>query len=255
MQSNFRLLRYFIKLSYHGKAYFGWQIQPNQISVQEVLEEKLSTLLRKPIKIVGAGRTDTGVHALNMFAHFDCEDNLSDEFVYKMNAFLPKDIVVNELFLVTDEAHARFDATERTYHYFIQIGKNPFNVDSTWQLKNELDINVMNAAAEKLLGTKDFSSFAKLNTDVKTHICDVKFAKWERKDDVLKFIIIADRFLRNMIRAIVGTLVEVGKGKLNLEDFNQIIEQKDRSFAAGSAPAQGLFLAEVKYPKSIFLNE
>lgn len=255
MQSKFQLLRYFIKLSYFGKAYFGWQIQPKQITVQEVLEDKLSTLLRQPIKIFGAGRTDTGVHAFNMYAHFDFDENLNEDLIYRLNAFLPKDIVIKELIAVTDEAHARFDALERTYHYFIQIGKNPFNFETTWQMKNKLNIDAMNLAAELLLGKKDFSSFAKLHTDVKTHICDVKYAKWKKNGEILQFTITADRFLRNMVRAIVGTLVEVGKGKLNLEEFKQIIEQKDRSFAAGSAPAQGLFLAEVKYPKSIFLNE
>lgn len=248
-------MRYFLKLSYYGKEYFGWQIQPKQLTLQEVIEEKLSIMLRRPIKIFGAGRTDSGVHAFNMYAHFDFEDNLPEDFIYKLNAFLPKDIVIHKIFPVKNDAHARFDAIERTYHYFIQIGKNPFNFETSWQIKSDLNVELMNFAAQKLLGIQDFSSFAKLHTDVKTHICEVKYAKWEKTHEVLKFTITADRFLRNMVRSIVGTLVEVGKGKLNLKEFEQIIEQKDRSFAAGSAPAQGLFLAEVKYPKSIFLNE
>lgn len=245
-------LRYFIELAYSGKNYFGWQIQPKQISVQEVLENALSTLLQSSISIVGAGRTDTGVHAKKMFAHFDFKEKLPSDLVHRLNSFLPKDICVYEIHHVTDEAHARFDATERTYHYFVQIGKDPFSFDSSWQTHVDLDVDKMNQAVKFLIGTKDFSSFAKIHTDVKTHICDVKFAHWERKDNQLKFTITADRFLRNMVRAIVGTLVDVGKGKISLEEFNIIIAQKDRSFASGSAPAQGLYLVDVAYPKSIF---
>lgn len=248
-------MRYFLEFSYNGKNYFGWQRQPKQISVQEVLENVLSTLLRQTISITGAGRTDTGVHAKQMFAHFDFEDDLPGNLVQRLNSFLPQGIAVLKIHPVKSEAHARFDATDRTYHYFVQIGKNPFNADYAWQIHSEIDLKKMNEAAQSLIGKKDFSSFAKLHTDVKTHICDIKSVKWERTENELKFTITADRFLRNMVRAITGTLVDVGKGKITLEEFNNIIEQKDRSFASGSAPAQGLYLAEVVYPKSIYLNE
>ncbi len=248
-------MRYFLEFSYNGKNYFGWQRQPKQISIQEVLENALSTLLRQNISVTGAGRTDTGVHARKMMAHFDFERDLPADLVHRLNSFLPQDIAVFKVSPMQPEAHARFDAMERTYHYFVQIGKNAFNTDFAWQIHSELDVDKMNKAAQSLIGKKDFSSFAKLHTDVKTHICDVKFAKWQSAGNELKFTITADRFLRNMVRAIVGTLVDVGKGKITLEEFNNIIEQKDRSFASGSAPAQGLFLAEVAYPKSIYLNE
>lgn len=248
-------MRYFIELAYNGKNYFGWQIQPKQISVQEVLEKALSVLLRKDISITGAGRTDTGVHAKKMFAHFDLEGKLPEDLVHRLNSYLPKDIVIYKIHPMTDEAHARFDATERTYHYFVQTGKDPFNYDFAWQIHFELDMEKMNLAAQMLLGKKDFSSFAKIHTDVKTHICEVKFAQWESFGRELRFTITADRFLRNMVRAIVGTLVDVGKGKISLEEFNILIAQKDRSFASGSAPAHGLYLVDVKYPKRIFIDE
>lgn len=248
-------MRYFLEFSYNGQKYFGWQKQPKQISVQEVLEKALSTLLRQPIDILGAGRTDSGVHAKQMFAHFDFEEILPEDLIHRLNSFLPKDITVYNVHKVNSDAHARFDATERTYHYFVQIGKDPFNFDYAWQIRYELDLDKMNEAAKSLLGKQDFSSFAKIHTDVKTHICEVKFAEWQQNGNELKFTITADRFLRNMVRSVVGTLADVGKGKINLEEFNHIIAQKDRSFASGSAPAQGLYLAEVVYPKSIFINE
>ena len=248
-------MRYFIELSYSGKNYFGWQKQPGQASVQEVLEKTLSTLLRQPVGITGAGRTDTGVHARQMFAHLDFEENLPGDLVHRLNSFLPHDITVYGIQRVNENAHARFDALERTYHYLVRIGKDPFDFDFAWQVHHKLDIERMNEAAGFLIGKKDFSSFAKLHTDVKTHICDVKFAQWERDGNELKFTITADRFLRNMVRAVTGTLVDVGKGKINPEEFNSIIAQKDRSFASGSAPAHGLYLARVVYPKSIYLDE
>jgi len=248
-------VRYFLEFSYNGQNYFGWQKQPKQISVQEVLEKSLSTLLRHKIDLTGAGRTDTGVHAKQMFAHFDFEEILPEDLIHRLNSFLPKDITVYHIHKVNDDAHARFDATHRTYHYFVQCGKDPFNFDYTWQIRYDLDIDKMNEAAKSLIGKQDFSSFAKIHTDVKTHICDVKFVQWERNGSELKFTITADRFLRNMVRSIVGTLADVGKSKINLEEFNHIIAQKDRSFASGSAPAQGLYLVEVVYLKSIFINE
>lgn len=248
-------MRYFLELAYNGKNYFGWQRQPKQISVQEVLENSLSTLVRKPMQIVGAGRTDTGVHAKKMFAHFDLDEAIPPDLEKRLNSFLPKDIAIHQIHLVKKDAHARFDAVERTYHYEIAQNKNPFSFDFSWQIWQSLNIKKMNHAATELLGVKDFSSFAKLHTDVKTHICDVRYAKWEKQDDDLIFTITADRFLRNMVRAIVGTLVEVGKEKIDLEQFKHIIAQKDRSFASGSAPAQGLYLADIVYPNSIFVDE
>ncbi|NLN32589.1 MAG: tRNA pseudouridine(38-40) synthase TruA [Flavobacteriaceae bacterium] len=248
-------MRYFLELAYNGKNYFGWQRQPKQISVQEVLEKAVSTLLRTKIEVTGAGRTDTGVHALKMFAHFDFEEVVPEDLVHRLNSFLPKDIVIYKIHQMSPSAHARFDASDRTYHYLVRMGKNPFDFDFAWQIRMDLDLVKMNLASQLLLGKKDFSSFAKLHTDVKTHICEVKFARWEMLDSELKFTITADRFLRNMVRAIVGTLVDVGKGKISLEEFNNIIAQKDRSFASGSAPAQGLYLADVVYPKSLFIHE
>lgn len=245
-------MRYFIEFSYNGKKYFGWQIQPHQITVQEVFEYKLSTLLRKEIKITGAGRTDSGVHAKKMFAHFEFDEQFPENFIHRLNAFLPNDIVAHQLFSVKPDAHARFDALRRTYHYHIQLGKNPFNFDATWQLLREPDLEKMNEAAEWLLGQQEFSSFAKVHTDVKTHICEVYHAKWEEAGNELRFEITADRFLRDMVRAIVGTLVDVGLDKISLAEFREIIDKKDRKFASGSAPAQGLYLVDVIYPKSIF---
>lgn len=246
-------MRYFLELAYNGKNYFGWQIQPNQISVQEKIEHCLSTILREKIAIIGAGRTDTGVHAKKMFAHFDFEKDLPNDLVQKLNSFLPQDIAIDAIYPMQNDAHARFDATSRTYHYFVQKGKNPFNPESTWQIRHELNFDLMNEAANLLIQKTDFGSFAKLHTDVKTHICDVTQAVWiDEGNGLLKFEITADRFLRNMVRAIVGTLVEVGQEKVNIERFKQIIDKKDRSFAGASAPAQGLFLVDVQYPKAIF---
>lgn len=248
-------VRYFLKIAYNGQNYFGWQRQPKQITVQEMLENAMSTLLRTPISLMGAGRTDTGVHARNMYAHFDFSSEFPENFVFRLNAFLPKDIVIQKIIPIQKDAHARFDATERTYHYFVQIGKNAFNYDSAWQLRSDLNVDLMNLAAQLLLGKQDFSSFAKTHTDVKTHICEVKFAEWQKNGTLLQFTITADRFLRNMVRAIVGTLVDVGLTKINLQQFEQIISLKNRSYASGSAPAHGLYLYDVQYPKTIFIHE
>lgn len=246
-------MRYFLELAYNGKNYFGWQIQPQQISVQEKIEYCLSTLLRHPISITGAGRTDTGVHAQKMFAHFDYDLPLPEDFVKKLNAFLPQDISIYAIHPTKKDAHARFDALSRTYHYYIQQGKNPFNFDQSWQIRHSLNVDLMNEAGKLLIQKTDFGSFAKLHTDVKTNICEVYKAEWIYLEDrLLRFEITADRFLRNMIRAIVGTLVEVGQEKINVKDFAQIIEKKDRSFAGASAPAQGLFLVDVQYPEDLF---
>lgn len=254
--SNLQQLRYFLELAYNGKNYFGYQIQPNQISVQEVIEDRLSKILRKQISIVAAGRTDTGVHAKKMFVHFDYEEELTAEIIKKLNSFLPKDIAVYNLFLMDEEAHARFDATSRSYNYFISPFKDPFSYESAWIFNRELNVDKMNEAAKLLIKQGDFGSFAKLHTDVKTNICDVREAFW-RKNENNQFVfqITADRFLRNMVRAIVGTLVEVGLGKISIQEFNDIIEQKNRSSAGASAPAHGLYLVDVQYSKELFKNE
>ena len=242
-------MRFFITLSFDGTNYHGWQIQPNSDSVQQRLQEALSTLLRQPVEVVGAGRTDTGVHARMMVAHFDWEELIDGkQLAYKLNKFLPQDIAVQEVRLVDEEMHARFSATSRTYHYFIHMRKDPFLQAYSWQVPFKLDFEKMNEAAKVLLEYKDFTSFSKVNTDTKTNLCDVKEAFWEEiAPDRWRFTITANRFLRNMVRAIVGTLVEVGRGRLRLEDVRRIIETKDRCSAGESVPAKGLFLVDIKY--------
>ncbi|MGZ5210891.1 MAG: tRNA pseudouridine(38-40) synthase TruA [Kaistella sp.] len=241
-------MRYFIEFSYFGKNYFGYQIQPNEISVQEELEKALSTILREDIKTTGAGRTDTGVHAKKMFAHFDTDLNLDENLAYKLNSFLPPDIAVKRICSVKEDFHARFDATFRTYEYYISLEKNPFTQDSSWQMwKRTLDINKMNEACNILFEYEDFTSFAKLHTDNKTNNCKIYKAFWEQNGTELKFTISADRFLRNMVRAIVGTMVEIGNGKIQPADLRKIIEDKNRNAAGTSAPSQGLFLVDVGY--------
>lgn len=241
-------MRYFIEFSYQGKNYFGYQIQPNEISVQQELEKALSTLLRQDIKTTGAGRTDTGVHAKKMFAHFDTDLVLDDHLVYKLNSFLPQDIAVKRIFEVKENFHARFDATFRTYEYYISLEKNPFTLHHSWQMwKRKLDIEKMNEACKILFEYEDFTSFAKLHTDNKTNNCRIYKAFWEQNGTELKFTISADRFLRNMVRAIVGTMVEIGNGKIQPENLRTIIEEKNRNSAGTSAPAQGLFLVDVGY--------
>lgn len=241
-------MRYFIEFSYFGKNYFGYQIQPNEISVQQELEKALSTLLRAEIKITGAGRTDTGVHAKKMFAHFDTQIIPDENLPHRLNSFLPADIAVKRIFKVEDDFHARFAATYRTYEYLISLEKNPFTQDSSWQLwKRKLQVDRMNEACKILFEYEDFTSFSKLHTDNKTNNCKIYKAQWELNGTELKFTISADRFLRNMVRAIVGTMVEIGAGKMEPEDLRKIIEDKNRSSAGTSAPAQGLFLVDVGY--------
>ena len=231
-------------------------MQPNQISVQEAIESRISKILGQKISIVGAGRTDTGVHATKMYAHFDFEGELKKDLVKHLNSFLPKDIAIYKIHVMHPEAHARFDATSRSYNYFISPTKNPFAYDSSWVFNRELDIDKMNEAAKLLIKKGDFGSFAKLHTDVKTNICDVREAFWRiNEQGQFVFQITADRFLRNMVRAIVGTLVEVGIGKISKEDLLQIIEDQNRSSAGASAPAQGLYLVDVQYPNELFINE
>lgn len=242
-------MRFFIEFSYHGKNYFGYQIQPNQNSVQEELEKALSTILRQNIKTTGAGRTDTGVHAKKMYAHFDTDLNLDPHWVYRLNSILPKDIAVKDIFQVEADLHARFDATYRTYEYFISLEKNPFTEDFAWQYKKpEFDVSKMNEACKILFEYEDFGSFAKVGADNKTNLCTIYKAHWEQNGSELKFTISANRFLRNMVRAIVGTMVEIGTGKVAPEQMHHIITQQNRNAAGSSAPAKGLFLVDVGYP-------
>ncbi|WP_339662737.1 tRNA pseudouridine(38-40) synthase TruA [uncultured Polaribacter sp.] len=241
-------MRYFIELSYNGKKYHGWQIQPDAISVQEKLNNAISTIFQEDIQVVGAGRTDTGVHASQMFAHFDIKMDLKKNIVFKLNSILPNDISVHQVFLVDEEKHVRFDAISRSYEYKIWLGRNPFLLDFSWQIHSQnLDVNLMNEAAKILLEYTDFQTFSKVKTDVFTFNCDVTEAFWELKGSELTFYISANRFLRNMVRAIVGTLVDVGLGKISVADFRTIIESKNRGNAGLSVPAKGLFLTKIKY--------
>lgn len=241
--------RYFLTLSYNGKRYNGWQIQNNAPSVQQTLQKALSTILRDDINVVGAGRTDTGVHASYYVAHFDTQVVIEDlkSTVYHLNAFLPEDIALSKLERVSDDAHARFDATSREYKYYISLSKNPFRRDFSTTLPYPLDIEKMNEAASAMLAYEDFACFAKLHSNNKTTICHIEYAFWQQQDDMLVFHIRADRFLRNMVRAIVGTLIDVGRGKINIDDFHKIINSGSRSAAGTSVPPQGLFLTDVKY--------
>ncbi|MFY0481949.1 tRNA pseudouridine(38-40) synthase TruA [Flavobacterium sp. PLA-1-15] len=241
-------MRYFIKFSYKGTNYHGWQYQPNAVSVQETLTKALCVVLNSELEIMGAGRTDTGVHAREMFAHFDFEKEIEAQtLIHKLNSFLPKDIAVSDIIPVHEDAHARFDATKRTYEYHINTAKNVFLEELSWYYHQRLDVNLMNEAAKILLNHIDFQCFSKVHTDVNTFNCKITEAYWKEVNNQLIFTISADRFLRNMVRAIVGTLVYVGLGKITLEDFNTIIESKDRGKAGFSVPAHGLYLTEVKY--------
>ncbi|MCK7591363.1 tRNA pseudouridine(38-40) synthase TruA [Subsaxibacter sp. CAU 1640] len=245
-------MRYFIEFSYNGKEYHGWQNQPNAISVQRVLEEALSKLLRTKISVMGAGRTDAGVHASQMFAHFDIEDSFDVEsIVFKLNCFLPKNIAIHNIFRVNDKAHARFNATSRTYHYKIATKKNVFTYDLAYHIYFSLDVDKMNAACKILFDYNDFQCFSKSNTDVKTYHCTIKEAFWKLDENQLIFKITADRFLRNMVRAIVGTMIEIGLGKIEVEQLHNIIKSKSRSEAGYSVPANGLYLTNIVYPEKI----
>ena len=247
--------RYFIQLSYKGTNYHGWQIQPNATTVQELLTKAFSTILQEDIEITGAGRTDSGVHASFFVAHFESEKQGLDKdlnLIFKLNNFLPRDIAIFRIVKVNNKAHARFDATERTYRYFIHQRKDVFINNISWYLPVDLNVEFMNKASRLLLTYDDFTSFSKINTDVKTNICKVTEARWSKDDYRLIFTIKADRFLRNMVRAIVGTLVDVGKEKITLDNFKQIIENKNRSDAGASVPAHGLFLEDISYPLEVY---
>lgn len=242
--------RYFIYLSYDGTGYHGWQIQPNGNSVQEELQRALSTLRRRKTEIVGAGRTDAGVHARVMVAHFDSETDVDcGQLAYKLNRLLPRDISVDKVIPVADGMHARFSAVKRTYHYYVHTRKDPFSRFYSCELHYELDFPLMNEAAAHLLECSDFAAFCKVHTDVKTTICRVAEAKWiDDGGGCWHFVISADRFLRNMVRAVVGTLVDVGRHRLTLEQFKAVVAGKNRSNAGESMPGNALFLEEVKYP-------
>lgn len=248
--------RYFIELSYLGKNYCGWQIQSNANTVQAELNRALSLILREEILTLGAGRTDTGVHASYFIAHFDSKQEISlsssKGLVYKLNEVLPYDIAAANIFAVKSEAHARFSALSRTYRYYISQKKNPFTKDTSWIFKVDLDIDLMQKASTILLSYTDFTSFSKVGSNVKTNNCKVTHAQWQAERGSLIFTIQADRFLRDMVRAIVGTLVDVGRGKISLNDFIDIIDRKDRGLAGTSAPAAGLFLMDIEYPDEIF---
>ncbi|MDE7146263.1 MAG: tRNA pseudouridine(38-40) synthase TruA [Duncaniella sp.] len=244
-------MRYFMRLAYRGAPFHGWQSQPGEVTVQETLEKALSTVMRRDMKIVGAGRTDTGVNARMMVAHFDTDVPIenTEKLVRGLNSLVGKDIAVYEIYEVSPDKHARFDATSRTYHYYAVAEKSPFFYPLSWKAPAGLDYDKMNKAAELLLHTSDFTSFAKLHTDAKTNICKVTHARWHRVGDTdgWMFIITADRFLRNMVRAVVGTLVEVGRGKMTVDDFQAVIDRRNRCAAGTSMPPQALYLWEVTY--------
>jgi tRNA pseudouridine38-40 synthase len=247
--------RYFVQLSYKGTNYHGWQVQPNALTVQEVLTKAFSTILREDISLIGAGRTDTGVHARFFVAHFNSNQQELDKdlkLIFKLNSFLPRDIAIFRIVKVNPEAHARFDAMERTYRYYIHQRKDVFLNNFSWYLPVDLNVEMMNKAARILLQYEDFTSFSKVKTDVKTNICKIQEAKWSKDDYRLIFTIRADRFLRNMVRAIVGTLVDVGKENITLEDFKKIIENRNRAEAGTSVAAHGLFLEDIRYPQEIY---
>ena len=241
-------MRFFIKFSYKGTNYHGWQIQPNAIAVQEVLNNALSTILNQKIDCMGAGRTDTGVHAREMFAHFDTNSEFElKTTIHKLNSFLPNDITVFDVIKVHDDAHARFDATKRSYEYHIHNFKDSFLEDLSWYYHQNLDLQLMNEASKILLNHTDCQAFSKVNTDVNTFDCKIFQACWIQINNQLIFTITADRFLRNMVRAIVGTLVYVGLKKISIDDFENIIKSKNRNNAGFSVPAQGLFLTKIEY--------
>ena len=248
--------RYFIFISYKGTSYHGWQIQTNSVTVQKILDEALSVVLNEKISTIGAGRTDAGVHAIFFCAHFDYSspDLLKiSNLVFRLNQFLPADISVNSIKKVVPDANARYSAISRTYKYYISRIKDPFSDNSSWYLHGKIDIKVMNEACRMLFFHSDFTSFSRLHSGAKSNICKIYFAGWEELDNRLVFTIKADRFLRNMVRAIVGTSVEIGFGKMNLKEFEDIILAKDRCRAGKSAPAKGLFLVDIEYPEEIFI--
>jgi tRNA pseudouridine38-40 synthase len=249
--SSLTMNRYFIEISYLGTHYHGWQLQPNATTVQMVLEDSLKMVTGSAVKTTGAGRTDTGVHARHFTAHFDSDHPVfetASHCVYKLNCILPADISVKDLYMVKPEAHARFSALSRTYEYRISRYKDPFDTELSWYFSRPLDLAAMNLAARKLMEYSDFTSFSKLHTDVKTNKCSIMEAIWREDGGKLVFTVKADRFLRNMVRAIVGTMIETGQGHLDLHGFTDVIEGKNRNLAGFSVPAHGLYLVDIVYP-------
>ena len=253
-------MRYFIRFAYDGTAFHGSQRQPNGITVQETMEQALAMIFREEVPLIFAGRTDAGVHAREMFAHFDLPDNDNSKFLilnskFRLNGILPNSIAIFDIYPVKDDAHARFDAVRRTYEYHVVDHKDPFLCTQATRIRPGLDFAAMNEAAQLLIGKQDFASFCRTNTDVKTTICDLTRAEWkELGNGHAVFTIAADRFLRNMVRAVVGTLFEVGRGKMTKEQFAEVITQHNRCAAGDSAPAEGLFLTHVEYPEDIYIR-
>jgi len=242
-------MRYFIHLAYNGANYCGWQTQPGLPTVQQTLEQALTTLLRRPTAIVGCGRTDTGVHASDFYAHFNAETEIDTRrLAFKLNSFLPDDIAIYEIFKVRENAHARFDATARTYQYHVSHRRLPFKQGLYSRIYYRPNLELMNEGARLLMEYDDFTSFAKLHTQVKTNICHLSIARWDEREDEWVFTIRSNRFLRNMVRSVTGTLLDLGRGKLTPYGLRQIIERKDRCAAGASMPPQGLFLTHVEYP-------
>jgi tRNA pseudouridine38-40 synthase len=248
-------MRYFFEVTYDGSNYNGWQNQLNALGVQQVLEDILSKLLRVKISIVGSGRTDTGVHCVQQFFHADIQTEFKrQELLQRLNSFLPRDIAIRNILPVKPEAHARYDARQRSYEYHITTIKNPLLIGRAFHFFKKCDISLMNEASALLVGEHDFTSFSKVKTDVNHFVCTLKKAHWSKPGDVMIFSISANRFLRGMVRAIVGTLLEVGTQKISVKEFQSIVKSKDRKKAGMNVPAEGLYLTEVKYPKNIFLD-
>jgi tRNA pseudouridine38-40 synthase len=248
-------MRYFFEIAYNGTSYNGWQSQHNATGVQTIVENALSKLLREEIKIVGSGRTDTGVHCEQQFFHTEIEHEFEfDVLMLKLNSFLPKDVVINSIKKVKPDASARYDAIERTYRYQITRKKNPFLDGLAWHFFKPVDVDAMNRAADLLLGEHDFECFSKVKTDVNHFLCTIKKASWKEEGEMLMFTITANRFLRGMVRAIVGTLLDVGTGKSSIKELQQILQSRDRKKAGANVPSMGLYLTKVKYPTEVFLK-
>jgi tRNA pseudouridine38-40 synthase len=248
-------LRYFIDIAYKGTAYHGWQIQPNANTVQAEVNKALSILLKQHTETLGSGRTDTGVHALSQFVHFDSDLELNNRLIRSINAILPKDIVVKSLHLMTPEAHARFDAVSRAYIYKISTTKNPFQENQAWLYTHPLNLDAMNEAALLLLHHTDFQCFSKVHTEVLNFNCTITKARWYQEGEMIYFEITANRFLRGMVRAIVGTMVEVGRGLKTVADFQKVLDSQERSKAGMSASPDGLYLCDIRYPSHIFIKQ
>ena len=248
-------MRFFFEIAYNGKNYSGWQSQLNAVGVQAVVEETLSKMFRAPLKIQGSGRTDTGVHCEQQFFHVDIDNDFEEAgMIQKLNSFLPRDIAIQSIRKVKPDANARHSALDRTYQYRITTKKNPFLEGLAWHYFKTIDVAAMNKAAEMLLGEQDFECFSKVKTDVNHFLCEIKKAEWKGDDDRMEFTITANRFLRGMVRAVVGTLLDVGTGKISMKDFQSIIHSKDRKRAGANVPAYGLYLTKVKYPPHVFIR-